>query len=610
MRRRDLLSSAAAAAAVSASLPTGVFAQAVSGARRSDHLDALWSGFLEEQLRRKPEEATSLGLDKGENAALKSRLNDRSPAGKAADRAATADRLRRLAQVDRKALSGLSAIDYDTVLYQARSVERLLAFDYGADDGFGAAPYVLSQLNGAYRSVPDFLDSEHRVDTAADADAYLARLEAFAVGIEADTDHFRRDTGAGVVPPDFIMDTLLGQLNKGRATPETADVVVALDKKLKAKDLPASYGEHARKLYAERIAPALDRQIAAVKAVRPSAGHEAGVWRLKDGEALYAAGLHSSTTTDITPEEIHRLGLDQGAEMSARMDALLKQQGLTQGSISERVQSLYKDPTQLYANTPEGKAQLLAYLEQKLTAMKAKLPMAFGHIPHFPVEVRPVPPAIDAGSAHAYTNFPAPDGSRPGIIYFNLHDTSEWPRFTLTSTLYHEGLPGHQMQGGVALENTKIPLLRRATFFSGYGEGWALYAERLADELGAYSDNPQGRIGYLRSELYRCGRLVVDTGMHHFKWSREKARAYLTELDGDASASTTREIDRYISTPGQACSYKIGAVQWLRLRERARTTLGPKFDLRAFHDHALELGAMPLDVLGRAVADWTETQKA
>ncbi len=616
MRRRDLLASAAAAVALPGLDPTQAFAQAAGvadkagGEARPDRLDALWSEFLEEQLRRKPQQATSLGLDKGDNAALKFRLDDRSPAGRAANRTAVADRLRRLAQVDRASLRGLATVDYDTVLYAAQSNSRLLAFDFGANDGFGAAPYVLSPLNGAYQSVPDFLDSQHRIDTAVDADAYLSRLEAFAVGVDADTEHFRRDTAAGVVPPDFLMGTMLAQLAKGRATPDTADVITSLERRAQDKGLSPTYGQRARRIYAERIGPALDRQIAAVQGVRPRAGHEAGVWRLKDGDAFYAAGLHSSTTTDLTPEEIHKLGLDQGREVSARLDVVLRSQGLTQGSVGARVRALYKDPKQFYPNTPAGKAELIEYLNGRLTAVKAHLPTAFGRIPHYAVEVRPVPAAIDAGAPLAYTNFPAVDGSRPGIIYFNLHDTAEWPRWNLPSTLYHEGLPGHQLQGGVALENTAIPLLRRSMFFSGYGEGWALYAEQLADELGMYEDDPLGRVGYLKAQLFRCGRLVVDTGIHHFHWSREQAVAYLTTLDGDAVGSTTREIDRYCATPGQACSYKIGHTIWNRLRDRARGQLGSRFDIRGFHDTALAAGAMPLDVLDRVVAEWTRTQMA
>ncbi len=607
MRRRDMLAFTASAA-----FATGAAAQShktpslVLPRVREGTLDTLWTAFLAEDLQRSPEFATSLGLDKGVNAQLKSRLGDRSDAGRAAARRANASQIARLQAVARPAAGSLSAVDYDTVLYNLESDRGLLAFDFGTRGMSGEAePYVISQLTGAYQGTPDFLDSQHRIDTTADADAYLSRLEAFATGLDADTASFREDTGAGVIPPDFIMDTTMAQLGKARTSPATADVVTSLERRTKEKGLSADYGRKAQAIYAERIGPALDRQLAAVKAVRPKAGSAAGIGRLKEGPALYAAGLRASTTTRMTPEEIHKLGLAQGADVSARLDGVLKAQGMTQGTVAARIQALYKEPAQLFPDTPAGKEQLLAYLNGRLSAVKAKLPQWFGHLPHYAVEVRPVPPAIDAGAPLAYTNFPAVDGSRPGIIYFNLHDISEWPRFNLPTTLYHEGLPGHQLQGGVALENTSIPLLRRSLGFSGYQEGWALYAEQLADEMGMYADDPLGRVGYLKAQLFRCGRLVVDTGIHHYGWSRDKAVDYLTGLDGDARGSTTREVDRYCAWPGQACAYKIGHTVINRIRDRSRATLGPRFDIRRFHDAMLRPGAMPLDVLDGVMTQWT-----
>ena len=609
MRRRDLLTSAASASALALAPGARTYARAAAGADVAP-LTPLLDVFLQEDIQQSPEFAASLGLDKGADAGLKSRLGDRSDTGLAASRRLNASQLARLGEIDRGSVSGLSGVDYDTIRYSLESQRRLLAFDFGTRGMPEAEPYVLSQLTGAYQSVPDFLDTQHRIDTAADADAYLSRLEAFAVGIEADTANFRQDTGAGVIPPDFLMDTTIGQLAKARTAPDTADVVVSLERRAREKGLSPTYGQRARRIYAERIGPALDRQLSAVKAVRPQAGSAAGVGRLKQGPALYAAGLHSSTTTDMSPEEIHALGLAQGAQVSARLDGVLKAQGYTQGTVAERVRALYKDPKQFYADSPAGKQQLLAYLNGRLTAVKARLPDWFDHLPHYAVEIRPVPPAIDAGAPLAYTNFPAADGSRPGIIYFNLHDTAEWPRWNLPSTLYHEGLPGHQLQGGVALENTAIPLLRRATGFSGYQEGWALYAEQLADEMGMYADDPLGRVGYLKAQLFRCGRLVVDTGIHHYGWSRDKAVAYLTGLEGDAAGSTTREVDRYCAWPGQACAYKIGHTVINRLRDRSRAELGSRFEIKRFHDAVLLPGAMPLDVLDRVVADWSRTRRA
>jgi uncharacterized protein (DUF885 family) len=368
--------------------------------------------------------------------------------------------------------------------------------------------------------------------------------------------------------------------------------------------LPTRYAEAAAHLHETLILPALDRQIEAVKAARAGAGHAPGISRFKDGEAFYEANLRYTTTTSMTPTEVHQLGLDEAKEIGARLDPLLRAQGLTQGSLGERVQALYKDPAQFYANTPEGKAQLLAYLQGKLEAVKARLPTVFDRLPPYRVEARAVPEAIDSGAPGAYSEMPSIDGSRPGYIRFNLHDTAEWPRWSLDTTLYHEGLPGHQLQGGLALQSTEIPILRRNMYLSAYGEGWALYAEQLANEIGMYDDEPLGRIGWLKGQMFRAGRCIVDTGMHTMGWSQEKAVATLGDLTGDAVGFTTREVNRYCAIPAQACSYKIGHTYWVTQRERAKAALGARFDIKAFHDAGLLAGAMPLDVLGRRVGDY------
>ena len=349
--------------------------------------------------------------------------------------------------------------------------------------------------------------------------------------------------------------------------------------------------------------PALHRQIAALKVVRAHATHDAGVWRFKKGPDFYRANLRFTTTTTMTPEEVHKLGLDQAKEIGARLDGLLKKQGLTQGTVGERIRSLYKDPSQYYPNTDAGKAQLLADLSAKLEVVKARLPMMFDHIPNQQIEVRQVPPAIDAGSPLAYSEAPSLDHSRPGMIFFNLHDTAEWPKWNLPSTLYHEGLPGHQLQGGVAQESKVIPTIRRAMYFSGYGEGWALYAENLAIEMGMYDNDPVGRIGWLKAQIFRAGRCcVVDTGMHTMRWRPRAGDRISHRLDGERGrVLTTREVERYCAIPAQACSYKIGHTVWNQLRDRAKTALGSAFDIKAFHDAGLLEGAMLLDTLGSAI---------
>jgi uncharacterized protein (DUF885 family) len=602
--RRDLLAAGVAFAAV----PAAAIGQPRSpqGAKLAALLDA----FFQEQLRRNPEQATELGLDTGENAPLKRRLADVSAAGIAAQRSALADRRRRLAAIDRGTLTGTDAVSYDTIAYVDEAMARILDLDIGGTDGFSPSCYVLSPITGAYQRIPDFLNSEHRIEDAADAEAYVARLSAFARVLDDNTDRFRRDVGQGVLPPDFLLDTTLTQMAALRAPADRSGLVQSLARRARDKGLGDRYAADAAAVYEARVIPALDRQIEAVKAVRPRAGHAPGISRFPKGAAFYAANLHYTTTTNMTPAEVHQLGLDEARSIGARLDGLLKAQGLTQGTLGARIAALYKDPSLYFANTPAGKAQLLAYLQGKLADVRRRLPAMFDRLPRQAVEVRAVPAEIDAGAPGAYSQPPSMDGSRPGIIYFNLHDTADWPRPALATTLYHEGLPGHQLQMGLALESRGIPLLRRQLYLSAYGEGWALYAEQLADELGMYETDPLGRIGFLKGQIFRAGRCIVDTGMHAMGWSREKAVATLTDLTGETAGYTTREVDRYCAIPAQACSYKIGHTYWVRQGERARAALGARFDIKAFHDAGLTAGAMPLDVLGGVIGGYIRTAAA
>jgi uncharacterized protein (DUF885 family) len=614
MDRRGFLYAAAASALAPAMATAGkALAQgsgaAAGGGDAHAQLDTLFDALFQENLRRSPESATQLGLDKGQNADLRGKLSDETPAGVAAAKAQTADQLARLKAFPAGQLSPADRVNYEVVLYTRESARRVQQFNFGGS-GFGPSPYVVSQLTGAYQSVPDFLDTKHKIATAEDADAYLSRMAAFAGQLDGETERMRHDGELGVIPPDFMLDLTLTQMTATRTAPEASLLVTSIAKRAKDKGLPDHYAADAAKIYAEKVGPALDRQIAQVRAFRAKAGHDASLRRLKDGEAFYAAALHSTTTTEMTPQEIHQLGLDQGKEISARLDGLLKAQGLTQGTISERISALYKDPKYLYPNTDAGKADCIAYCNGRLAAIAPKLPQAFKRLPPYKFEVRRVPPQTEAGAASAFSQGPALDGSRPGLVYFNLHDTAEWPKFALSTTVFHEGLPGHQLEGGLALSNKTLPLIRKVGGFSGYAEGWALYAEQLADELGMYDDDPMGRIGYLKFQLFRAGRCVVDTGIHHMGWTREQAIAYFLQLDGEAPGFAAREVERYCATPGQACSYKIGHTVWTRARTRAQQALGSRYDIKDFHEAGLSYGRVPLDILDQVIDSYIKTAKA
>ncbi|MGC1303463.1 MAG: DUF885 family protein [Caulobacteraceae bacterium] len=607
-RRRFLYTTAAAAGALAPGLhPVPALAQA--GGDAHARLDALFTELFQEGLRENPESATQLGLDKGANADLRSRLRDESPAGVGAAKALTTAQLARLKAFPRESLSPEDRINFDVVVYTRDSASRLQGFDYGGT-AFGPSPYVVSQITGAYQSVPDFLDTKHKIADASDADAYLARLSAFAVQLDAQTGRMRHDAGLGVIPPDFICDLSLTQMEALHTPPEQSLLVTSISRRAKAKGLPDHYAADAARIYVEQVSPALERQTAVMRAFRAKAGHDASLRRLKDGEAFYAAALHAAITSNLTPDEVHKLGLEEGKAILARMDGLLKAQGLSQGTVGERVSALYKDPKYLYPNTDAGKDACIAYCNGRLAEVAPVLPRAFKRLPTYKFEVRRVPPQTEAGAASAFSEGPAIDGSRPGLVYINLQDTAEWPKFALSTTVFHEGLPGHQLEGGLALSNKGLPLIRKAGGFSSYAEGWALYAEQLADELGMYDTDPVGRIGYLKAQLFRCSRCVVDTGIHHMGWSREQAIAYFVETDGDSPGRSVREIARYSSSPGQACSYKIGHTVWTRARTRAQKTLGPRYDIKDFHEAGLSYGRVPLDILDGVIDGYIATKRA
>jgi uncharacterized protein (DUF885 family) len=601
--RRSFLATSAGAALLTAA---PAFAQTGEDARLKAMLDQMFEAQVDES----PQRATSLGLDKGARAALKGQLDDNSAAGRARRLEAVRARVAALKTIKREALSDAAKVDLDVVLYQNQT-----ALNAGDKYKFGSAggrfsPYVISQQTGVYQSVPDFLDNQHKIVTAADADAWLSRLHAFSGALDQDLDRMKSDVAAGVVPPDFVCDLSLGQLKALRdQPPEKTVMVTSLVAKAKAAGLAGDYATPAAKIVAEEIFPALDRQIAAVQAARAKATSQAGIGKLKNGAAYYQDAVRASTTTDLTPDQVHQLGLTQVAEISARLDAILKGQGLTTGTVAERLTSLNNRPDQLYDNTDEGRAALLAALNVQIGEVYKKLPLAFATLPKAKVEVKRVPAFIQDGAANGYYQGAALDGSRPANFFINLKETHDWPKYNLPTLVYHEAVPGHHLQIALAQESTKIPIIRRTGGgFSAFSEGWALYAEQLADEIGVYEGDPLGQAGYLQSLLFRASRLVIDTGIHAKGWSRDQATDYMVSVTGYPRSRAQREVERYCVSPGQACSYKVGHTVWNRVRDAAKAKLGARFDLKAWHDAALLSGSMPMTVLERHMSEWLATQ--
>ena len=599
-RRSFLTASATVALLPLTEAPSIAAATAASGDAR---LNQLFEDVFQERVRTSPELASSLGLDKGANAALKSKLDTRPNAvarheNLARDRRAIAQ----LQAVSPTSLSDAAKLNREVVLYSLDTATHAPA---RWDIDSAQRPYPIFQQGGAYFDTPDFLNTSHTMENAADAEAYLSRLQQFATTLDNDTAEQRAQAARGFLAPAWSIDLTLGQMRKLRGVaPEKSTMVDSIVRRTGEKNIAGDWGRRASAIIAGSVYPALDRQIAAMEQLKPTSRPGDGAQRLDNGDAIYAEALHQATTTNFTPAEVHQMGLSQVAEISGQIDAILKTQDYTQGSVGERLAALNKDPKQLYPDTDAGRAELLAGLNAGVKDMYGRLPQAFATVPSAPLEIRRVPVEIQDGASNGYYRRASLDGSRPAIYFINLKDVGDWPKYTLPTLSYHEGVPGHHLQISIAQESKDIPTLRKLGFFSAYSEGWALYAEQLADELGVYSNDPLGRVGFLQSFLFRAARLVVDTGLHSKHWSREQATDYMVSTTGFARPRSQREVERYCTQIGQACSYKVGHTAWTRARAESQKTLGPRFDLKQFHE-VLREGAMPLSILERRIRERT-----
>lgn len=597
--RRAFLSAAAAAATTKGAAWAGpLFA-------RSNEVTALLDETMQRALMTSPQLMTLTGLDVGAHAAARARLDDRSPAGLEAMRRIFVDLQAGLSRIDPAMLAPMDRINHQSAAYLADTTLQSYRFPFGDANVGVAIPYIVSQLSGAYRSVPSFLADQHPVSTATDAEAYLARLSAFAVLIDQETERARGDFARDVVPPNFILRTALVQFRElTAAAPADNDMATALARRAEAAGLAGDWAARAGRIVEGEVYPALRRQAELLEGALAAASPDAGVWRLPDGDAYYRYAVRAATTTDLAGEEIHRIGLERVAELTAQAEEILRARGLTRGSVAERISTLRRDPAQLYPDSEAGRTELLAELRRMSEAMAARLPQYFGTVPKVGVTIQRMPQALEAGSSGATYQPPSLDGGRPGLFSVNLRNMAEWPRFDLPTLVYHEALPGHHLQNALVNEAEGLPTLRRMPLFSGFSEGWGLYAEQLADEMGVYDDNPLARLGYIASMMFRAVRLVLDSGIHAGRWSRERSIDYMRSTLGNAPSEAAREVERYCAQPGQAASYMLGWRVWTDAREAARARLGSRFELRAFHDLTLLKGDMPLDVLTDLVTEW------
>ncbi|QNM83604.1 DUF885 domain-containing protein [Sphingomonas sabuli] len=568
---------------------------------------ALLDAMAENLLQVFPERATTQGIDTGARAALRSELTDLSPAGQ-----------RHIADVLRADLARAQAFDTTGLSFETRTNFEVVRSAYAtALEGyrfpFGEvavgswrnAPYVVIQNAGAYLDVPRFLDSDHPVKTAADAEAYLSRLQAFARQLDGELERLRSARAMGMVPPRFLIDKALKQLDlSAKGARSGGGLVDSLASRAKKENIPGDWAARARTIVTGEIAPALERQIAELQAQRAVATDEAGMWARPMGSDYYRWAAKASTTTTMSPDEIHQLGLDTLARLHAEEDVILKQLGYADGPVGERMKKLAKDPRFKFAETDAGRKELIDFLDQRIAAIRAKTPEMFNTLVRGNVEVRRLPPEEEEGAAGAYGGAGSRDGTVPGRFWINLKPGFDHRRYNLPTLTHHEAIPGHVWQGEY---EHKLPLIRSLLSFNAYSEGWALYSEQLADEFGVYADDPVGRLGYLDSIAFRAARLVVDTGIHHKRWTRQQARDFFDQALGDPNES---EVDRYLSWPGQALGYEMGHQEIDRQRTRAKTALGDRFDIKAFNDTVLLGGNVPLDVLAKNVDAYIAQVKA
>ncbi len=566
----------------------------------------LYDQLFAKLLNATPELATSLGLDVGANAALRSQLSPSDPAHRFGFATDLAESRAAAAAIDADAMSAKERTYLETLCWFGDRAAELTTTPYGGFPDY-PIPYVLSQLTGSYQSVPDFLDSTHPVANADDAAAYVSRLNAFAANINQEVDRARSDSAIGATPPDFVIAKALAQTRALIAQQQSGNGMAAsLGRRAHEAGLDGEqWSARAASVVNGPIAAALQRQVEVLESLAPGASHVAGVSRLPGGDVFYAKALRYHTSTSLTPDEAHQKGLDEVASYTARLEPLLRQARLTRGSVGSRLTALARRPDQLYRNTDAGRAAILAFANQRTEAIRPMMAEIYPNPPAARLEIRRVPPAIEAGAPRGYAQSGSLDGTRPGAFYINLRDTHGWPRFSLPTLVYHEGLPGHIFQGAVLLAVGGTPNLHRTLGIAAYGEGWGLYAEQLADELGVYEHEPLNRIGYLQAALYRAVRVVVDTGMHARGWTRERAIQYMIDTAGLPPGSAVSEIERYVVWPAQATSYKIGHSEIVAIRAAAKAHMGAHFDLKQFHKVVLDQGSQPLAVLRANVERWS-----
>lgn len=518
------------------------------------------------------------------------------------------DDLATLRSYDRASLSTANQLNYDMLEYFLQVQVEGQKFQYHN--------YPLNQLFGLQSELPTFLATQHSVANMKEAENYIARLDKVPLAFSQAQQGLDKREALKIIPPQFVIEKVLLQMRDFSGAPANKNILyTSLEEKLKKVSDQEINAEQRKKILADaeasiqkNVYPAYQKFIAYYERLLPKANGNNGVWALPDGDADYQWCIKQHTTTDMTADQVHQLGLSEVARIETEMDAILKAEGLTEGSVGERIDVISKRPDQLYPDTDAGRAQILKDFQAIIDDVDNGLTPYFNVRPKQGVKVERVPVFKEKTSPGAYYDTPAYDGSRPGIFYVNLRSTGEVAKFGMRTLAYHEAIPGHHFQKTIQQELKDVPTFRTILPFTAFAEGWALYSERLAWEIG-YQKQPLDNLGRLQAEMFRSVRLVVDTGMHSKHWTREQAIAYMREKTGMPETDVVAEIERYLVMPGQALAYKVGMNTIVRLREEAKAELGSKFDIRRFHDEVLTGGDMPMALLEQRVHKWVEEEK-
>lgn len=573
-----------------------------------------------QSINENPELRTMLGLG-GAGDDISGQLADVSLSRRDELRTGLVENLKQVKAWDRDKLGAQEQLTYDLATWFYQSQIDLMAHSWApAWLPVGDSTYAVDQLFSAPVNLPQFMDNHHAVTDEASALNYIARLRAMDTRLDQVRANFDLQVARGATPPEVALQGAAGQF-RTLLEPAPSDSLWVQSLQRKLDKLPAIPAARRAELLAdasdavqEHTNPGYARLLARLDEVMagdlgnddPGNGDldNHGLWAIPEGKAYYDAALRWYTSTTLDADAIHRIGLDEVARIERTMDTRLKEIGLEDGTVAERVDQLRADPRYLYADTAQGREQLVGDIERRMADLESILPEYFGVLPSQALEVKPVPEHAQATAAGGYYYPPAMDGSRPGTFFINLGDIESNTRWTTPTLAYHEGAPGHHFQISIGQKLSDLPLLRRSLNPSAFTEGWALYAEQLMAEAGVYQDDPAGDVGRLQAEMFRAVRLVVDTGLHRKRWTPDQAIAYMRARTGMKESGVRVEIHRYLVQPGQACSYKIGHLKLVELRDRARKALGDEFDIRAFHDLILGNGALPLLVVEQVVDDW------